>query len=363
MGDDIAFISFALARRYTSKVAFSVRSADARLAVLSQAQIHSPMRPEIVSKAGSLLEKVNRESTTVSGPPSRAVASTLPLLSQREAALRALRVLRRNQVYVKSQKLLALLTPNRPKKILFSVNPDLVEPLRFGFKHLPHQIEFGAIAEDCFERYDIVVPFSPYSFDAARRYAPGKKIALPLPSKECESLCNDKLAFNQALIQAGFGRYIPKMAPGFELTYPYIVKKRVGNWGNGCYIIRDAKEERAFRHLIEDSEYFSQELVLGVAEFATHILFINGRIVKALNIKYEFDDATPIKGQSVPLLQVVQRCPHLDLFARMLRVLGFEGLCCVNYKVANGQPFLLEINPRLGGSLCPYFFAFVRHLG
>lgn len=54
--------------------------------------------------------------------------------------------------------------------------------------------------------------------------------------------------------------------------------------------------------------------------------------------------------------------PFLLLWDRLLDTLGFEGLCCINYKLNNGRPLLLEINPRFGGSLGEYFFAFLRHL-
>ncbi len=168
--------------------------------------------------------------------------------------------------------------------------------------------------------------------------------------------------FNLALIKAGFDQYIPKVTQGLGLTTPYILKKRIGWWGTGCYIVRNYDDEKAQLDRINDPEYFCQELVHGSAEFATHILFIGGRIVKSLNIKYEFSIDTPIKGQDPDQLKVVHRCPYLDLFARVLRTVQFEGLCCVNYKVTNGQPFLLEINPRFGGSLAPYFFSFIRHL-
>ena len=41
---------------------------------------------------------------------------------------------------------------------------------------------------------------------------------------------------------------------------------------------------------------------------------------------------------------------------------GFEGLCCVNYKYRDGIPKILEINPRMGGSLARFFFSFLRRL-
>jgi predicted ATP-grasp superfamily ATP-dependent carboligase len=277
-------------------------------------------------------------------------------------AMRANIAWRRNQLYVKSEKLLALLSSGGAKKVLFSGNPDWAEDIKKGFERLPHQIEFGPITEDSFERYDIVVPLSIPAQEAARQHCPLQKRALPLPTAESVRLCEDKYEFNQALIHAGFAPYIPKMAQGRELIPPYILKKRIGWWGAGCYIIRNRDDEEAQLNRITDSEYFCQEFIPGSTEFATHILFVDGKIVKALNIKYEFPVDMPIKGQDADRLKVIHRCPYLDLFARVLRTIQFEGLCCVNYKVLNGQMFLLEINPRFGGSLSPYFFSFVRHL-
>jgi D-alanine-D-alanine ligase-like ATP-grasp enzyme len=45
----------------------------------------------------------------------------------------------------------------------------------------------------------------------------------------------------------------------------------------------------------------------------------------------------------------------MDLFAQMLAALGFSGLCCVNYKLVDGNPMIFEINPRCGFSLCAHF--------
>lgn len=270
--------------------------------------------------------------------------------------------LRRNRLYVRSEKLLALLSSRGAKKILFSEKPDWADTIRNGFRRLPHQVEFGSITKDSFRRYDIVVPLTLSALDEARRHSQPQKSALPLPSAESVHLCNDKYEFNQALISAGFGQYIPNMAQGRALSPPYILKKRTGWWGLDCYIIRNCDDEQAQLDRIADPEYFCQQLIPGSTEFATHILFVEGRIVKALNIKYRFAHDMPIKGQDAEILKVVHRCPYQDLFANVLRTIHFEGLCCVNYKIANGQPFLLEINPRFGGSLAPYFFSFVRYL-
>jgi predicted ATP-grasp superfamily ATP-dependent carboligase len=275
--------------------------------------------------------------------------------------LRAKMARRRNRLFAKSEKFWALLTRAGAKKILFSGKPDWFDDIKTGFRHLPHQVESGLITEDSFRRYDIVVPLSLDALEEARRRSPLQKNAFPLPSEQSVRLCDDKYEFNQALVSVGLGRYIPKFALGVSLPTPFILKKRVGTWGKECYIIRNCEDEVAQLDRISDPNYFCQELVPGSSEFATHILFVDDKIVKALNIKYQFASDTPIKGQSAEHLRVVHRCPYLDLFARVLRTIQFEGLCCVNYKVSKGQPYLLEINPRFGGSLAPYFFSFIRH--
>ena len=276
-------------------------------------------------------------------------------------ALRERMASRRNRLYVYSEQLVSLLSSDRAKKILFSETPEWTQDIKTGFHRLSHQIEFGRITEASFQQYDLVVPLSLPDLEEARRYSPATN-ALPLPSAESVRLCDDKYEFNQALIQAGFGRYVPRIAQGLELKPPYILKKRTGWWGNGCYIIGNHSDEQEHLDHINDRDYFCQQIIPGPAEFATHVLFVGGRIVKALNIKYEFASDMPIKGKDAISLMVIHRCPYLRLFTRILRAIQFEGLCCVNYKVAKGQPFLLEINPRFGGSLAPYFFSFVRHL-
>jgi predicted ATP-grasp superfamily ATP-dependent carboligase len=183
-----------------------------------------------------------------------------------------------------------------------------------------------------------------------------------MPAAESVHLCDDKYVLNQALIASGFGQYIPRIAQGLGLTPPYMLKKRIGEWGKGCYIVRNSNDEAELSGRINDPQYFCQEFIQGTTECATHILMVGGRIVKALNIQYWFASDTPIKGQDNAYLKAIHRCPYLDLFARILRTIRYEGLCCVNYKVAKGHPYLLEINPRFGGSLAPYFFSFVRHL-
>ena len=95
-----------------------------------------------------------------------------------------------------------------------------------------------------------------------------------------------------------------------------MLKKRTGAWGEDCRIIRDRDEEKTADEKVNDSAFFCQEIITGPFEFATHILFANGRIVRSLNIMYEFESQTPIKGQDPVLYEVIHRRAYLDLFHR-----------------------------------------------
>ena len=149
---------------------------------------------------------------------------------------------------------------------------------------------------------------------------------------------------------------------GTQSVYPYILKKRIDAWGKNTFIITNAYIEQEFAHLLRDPDYFTQELIPGQCEYATHIVFKENKIACSINIEHAFSSNTPIKGKDQRIYSKICHCPFLDLFSSILMLIGFEGLCCINYKVNRNIPHILEINPRFGGSLRPYFFSFIRQL-
>jgi hypothetical protein len=75
----------------------------------------------------------------------------------------------------------------------------------------------------------------------------------------------------------------------------------------------------------------AQRLILGCKEYATHINFIDGRVVSELTVEYVFATAQSIKVKDRALQRYV-RCPDLTALVTILRALNYEGLCCFNYK-------------------------------
>ncbi len=168
------------------------------------------------------------------------------------------------------------------------------------------------------------------------------------------------IVLTRTIAANGFGDYIPQM--GGSLSYPYILKKRIDDWGKNCFIISDKQQEQTFSDRINHPDYFCQKLIPGTREYATHILVKNKKILHSLNIEYGFSSEFPIKGKEQFLYTRICGCPYLDLFSEILNSIGFEGLCCVNYKVVNSKPQIIEINPRFGGSLSEFFFSFIKYL-
>jgi carbamoylphosphate synthase large subunit len=174
-------------------------------------------------------------------------------------------------------------------------------------------------------------------------------------------LCDDKASFNRHLVDIGLGGFLPDV--NSPRSFPYILKKRIDEWAENCHIVFDREQEKILYNSIRNpSEYFSQELVPGSEEFATHLIIKNGSIKCAINIKYKFKHEFPIKGKDPLIYASIWPSYYLDVFASILRSIGFEGLCCVNYKILGGRPKILEINPRFGGSLAPYFFRFAEKI-
>lgn len=227
--------------------------------------------------------------------------------------------------------------------------------MRRAFRGTSHQLTFDTLSAEHIAGHDVVVPLTiPDLKILCRAGDPVRGNPLPIPSLESVVLCDDKLLFNHALIDAGFGTHVPRMSA--HPFYPYIVKRRIDEWGAHSRIVSSWAQERELAGRYDGPDYFRQELIPGTREYATHIVFEHGRIRYVLTIEYVFAEVIFIKGRT--------RCAHvaqvrnpecMDIFAAILGAIGFHGLCCVNYKLIDGKPLIFEINPRFGYSLCPHF--------
>jgi hypothetical protein len=179
------------------------------------------------------------------------------------------------------------------------------------------------------------------------------------PSRQLIELAHDKRAFNARLCELGFGDFVPEMYEA-RVKFPYILKKSLDESSVSTKVIRSAEDESRHEAEIADPAYFRQAFVAGNTEYATHMLMYQGRLVHHMSVMYTFENQYPIKGQEGDFRRIVST-PCLDRLVEILSKLGYEGVCCFNYKVnERGHPMIIELNPRFGGSLCHHFPVFVR---
>lgn len=219
---------------------------------------------------------------------------------------------------------------------------------------------FADLASAEFARFDLVVPLSvaqiaqarPANFDGARRAV--------LPSPELVALCDDKLACNEWLIEQGFRENVPALLHAEPDCFPYIRKSRHGNFGAGCVMVRDAAEAAAIGAIPEDS--FHQRAVPGADEYVLHLLRIDGHVRFQLCYRYDMGTPLAVRGGAQGAKAVVPADPGdaLSLCCAVLDAMEYEGTCCFNYKLEDGRPQILEINPRFGGSLVGEVSAYLQ---
>lgn len=249
----------------------------------------------------------------------------------------------------------------RKYKILFSPNAEREEDIKKSFSSLNHEIRFDEFTPENFKKYDIVMPLNMPNL---RKLIPHSDLVdnslVPTPTMEAIDICDDKYLFYTTLVEKGFENTMPRV--GKNLRIPYIVKRKVAHMGVDCYVIDTPEKEKEHWNEINHPDFFCQELVPGKKEYATHLIFRDGKMTCSLNVVYIFSTPTYVKGVDKFIGNKLSKCPHLDLFTDILNAINFEGICCFNYKEVDGKPYIFEINPRFGGSLSMFFFSFLRRL-
>jgi carbamoylphosphate synthase large subunit len=219
---------------------------------------------------------------------------------------------------------------------------------------------FADLATVDFTGFDLVVPLSVAQIDPVRlANADGVRRAV-LPSAELVALCDDKLAYNQWLIERGFAAHVPALLGPEPDDYPYIRKSRQGNFGAGCVMVRDTVAAAALGPIDEAS--FHQRAVPGADEYVLHLVRIDGQIRFQLCYRYDMGTPLAVRGGAESAKAVVPSDAGevLPLCAAILDAMEYEGTCCFNYKLEDGRAQILEINPRFGGSLVGEVSAYLQ---
>ena len=233
------------------------------------------------------------------------------------------------------------------RKILFGPHPDWerriterIDPSRF-------HVTFADLGTADLASFDLVVPLRLQQLNAL--WSAGAAVRTLIPSRAVCALCDDKLALARRLQAEGFGPNIPPIFEG-DPPYPHIRKARRGLFGKGCEVILSPDRDEA---PLDPASEFRQACVLGADEYVTHVIRAQGAIRFARTYRYTMDGEHAVRGyREKPLLcERAEAGMPLETLAAMLASIGYEGTCCLNYKLREGRVMLFEINPRFGGSL------------
>lgn len=203
---------------------------------------------------------------------------------------------------------------------------------------------------------DLVVPLSMVDVEYVTQNRDDfQKYLLPIPDLQTVSLCDNKNLFNDWLLNSEFKKH----AIAEKQDPPFFLKPRIGAWGTDCTAILNNVDFDKHSQQIRSDEFVCQELIFGDTEYATHFVLEDGKTVNHLCIEYRFDTETPVKGSDTILSKLIVRDKFLPVWERLFLEKKFSGMCCLNYKISDGVPKILEINPRFGGSLAEHFICFV----
>ncbi len=185
---------------------------------------------------------------------------------------------------------------------------------------------------------------------------PKNDAALVAPEATIRTFFN-KARFHQYMYQLGLSHLVPKCYKSLqEITYPMILKRVNLNAGLGIALIQSASELAAIsqQEVWLHQTVLLQEYIPGDRDYVSHLICKNGEILWHSSLEYTLMDSQAIRGPHnlKTMRRAVLSEDILLQFKYCLEPLKFSGPCNIDLKISpQGQLKILEINPRLGGSL------------
>jgi hypothetical protein len=177
-----------------------------------------------------------------------------------------------------------------------------------------------------------------------------------VPPPEAVSILSDKARFANYALTVGALDLVPRTYPVDRPSFPAVLKRTDLNSGHGVALVTSTDELEA---KLRSSPWLGESVVLQEAVRArmdrvTYVVCVRGRIVWHCSYGYPLSSRLAIRGavEGEPMKRLRTRASDLVAFERLLRPLQFDGPANIDYRRrADGSIAILEINPRLGGSL------------
>jgi glutathione synthase/RimK-type ligase-like ATP-grasp enzyme len=197
-----------------------------------------------------------------------------------------------------------------------------------------------------------VIPLFQWNFRTMHRPA----WAL-VPNRAAIAVCTDKRLFARFCRLHGLGADIPATWDRNDpITFPAVLKRTDLLAGQGVVIVPDAatlaarlRERTWSRHPV-----IVQEFIPGDVDETLHVVCVAGKIVWHLAHLHQLASASamrPAPDETSPQRSLVSAA-DLAVFSRFFAALNYDGPACIDFKRRpDGRITVLEINPRMGGTL------------
>lgn len=175
--------------------------------------------------------------------------------------------------------------------------------------------------------------------------------AIALNNPDLIALAGDKVAFDHFLKQSGDPARIPGAITGdfatlaTDLGTPFLLKPRHGYAGKG--ILRVGSEAEFAPHAGRLGDVYLAQRLIGTddAEYTVSAFCSAGEVMAVIALQRHLSP----EGATMRA-RTTEAGPFLPVISRLARSLKAEGPTNFQFRVAEGQPWLLEINPRISSA-------------
>jgi hypothetical protein len=175
------------------------------------------------------------------------------------------------------------------------------------------------------------------------------------PSAHALQTLRDKAKFASYLTSNNLTHLAPQSySNDSEIVFPCVLKRADLYASVGVVIVSSVQELQRYKtkHPWSGQPFVLQSLIAGRYDYVTHCICLSGRIMWHCSFEYDLGAENVVRDpwRKPKLFRASEL--HIAAIEALLTPLSFSGPCNVDYKIiADKKIVVLEINPRLGGSL------------
>lgn len=179
---------------------------------------------------------------------------------------------------------------------------------------------------------------------------------------ETVRLMLNKKIFYEFMEENGLDDFIPKLYKSIdEIKYPCISKQVTDGGGDTATVVNK------FGDIEIKDDFVVNEYILGDTEYATNIFF-KDEIIYEITYKKIYNDDVYVLNHDTKYEMKDEKieCPFKKEFTDILKTFCKKGeyiSCCIDYKIKDDLPKILEINVRFGYTLARYEDDFKSMMG